>query len=139
MRKAPATLLVLLFFVSPFRAQTCTWVDQTGAIYDISSLKGTTDYVFNTPDGKYTFYINVCTSIIYQQCGKGCAACQTWVGGKASVGSFNTSTIGLLNGGGEGVTIGFTQGDGGRSSEIDFICTPSAGKVTINQINSRYF
>jgi hypothetical protein len=135
--------LVILGLISPLRAQTtCKYTDTLGNNYDLSSLSAATDYIASSPNGEYTFYINVCKALIYQSCGPGCAACQTWTGGRASVGSTNTTTLGPLAAGGLGVTMTFNQGAGGRSSELDFVCTPGGGvviKIKKYQLNFNQF
>jgi len=109
----------------------CSWTNpQTGDVYNFNSLASSTaDYSVKT--SSWNTWINVCRQIINTTCGVNVAACQTWSGGKATLGVATTaqwtSLVRSTTQGQKGATLQFGNGTGGRSFEIDFQCVESAG------------
>jgi len=109
----------------------CTWTNPTtGDVYNFNSLASSTaDYSVKT--SSWNTFINVCRQTINTTCGTNVAACQTWPGGKAALGSTTTAQWAPLvrstTQGQKGATVSFGNGTSGRAFEIDFQCVESAG------------
>jgi len=130
-RNFPVEILVRFIFVwigvAAVYGQSPSYCQYNG--YNINPLQNTSsDYVINS--GLYIYYINVCGPVLAKQClPTQAVTCQTWNGGKATLSVYNTGTAGPLSrsSGSEGFTVQFSGGDQGRSMEIDFVCSASAG------------
>jgi hypothetical protein len=127
----------LLLCISLVYAQsTCTYTDATtGYEYDFTQLEHQNDFQFQYHSGTQTItmYISVCRPVYFPKCGAGSSACQQWdvnsPKGQASLGAASSGQWSTLknNANDTGVTISYSGGDGGRSYEIDFVCSQDAG------------
>jgi len=125
-------LLVVLALVSVSLCQNgCTYTDQNGVSYNFSALRSdTTDYLIkvNYFGSNWNFWLNICGPIISALCGQGVSTCFQWdpstPAGKASLGMASTQTFGGENG---KIIASFSNGGGGRSETITFLCNSTAG------------
>jgi len=130
-RNFPGKILLQIIFVwvgvAVVNGQT-SYCQYNG--YNIAPLQNSSsDYILNI--GLYIYYVNVCGPVLAKQCLPSQAVvCQTWNGGKATLSLYNSGTPGPLargTGNGEGFTVQFNGGDGGRTMEIDFVCAAGSG------------
>eukprot|EP01116_Phalansterium_solitarium_P004702 TRINITY_DN1577_c0_g1_i1.p1 TRINITY_DN1577_c0_g1~~TRINITY_DN1577_c0_g1_i1.p1 ORF type:complete len:265 (-),score=17.77 TRINITY_DN1577_c0_g1_i1:761-1555(-) len=118
-------LLLFELFVFGVRAYSCEWSDNEGQ-FNLSALENDVqDYRQSMGLGGQAYYLNACRSVVTTACKTAnCAACQTWSGGQACLGTITTSSF---QANGNSVALSFTGGDDGRSMIIDFVCDQSAG------------
>jgi len=143
--------MIVLFFVALLCGQIIAQSNNpcigtvNGDMYDLTQFTNATgDWSWvqadpAKPASVFKFNINICQPIFDSQCdatnGPGFACCQRWggqaVNWKYSAGLGKTSTMTLdqagIPAGSKGVTAHFTGGGGGRSYEIDFVCSTTAG------------
>ncbi len=105
-------------------AQSCKFTDVSGKAWDFSALSNPSqDYPVN--QGEYTYFLNLCLpTLVSQTCGNsGVAGCQTWAGGKSSIGG-TPGTWSVINGN-PILAYSPSASSAGRQYDITFSCGTS--------------